>query len=84
VFFVQSLVVCSIDVCVYRKWIHVFDSVSAVVFVVSLPDYDTVLFEDETTNQLMEAFAVFEEVSTNFSNLFSKFNFPQCPLSQWL
>lgn len=32
-----------------RKWIHCFDSVTGLIFVASLSDYNTTLVEDETT-----------------------------------
>ena len=44
-----------------RKWIHFFDSVTAVIFVAALSCYDEVTFEDEDTNAMHEALNVFEE-----------------------
>ena len=44
-----------------RKWIHFFDSVSAVLFVASLSAYDEVVFEDETENSMRESLQVFAE-----------------------
>ena len=44
-----------------RKWIHYFDSVTAVIFVVSLSGYNKVLFEDDDTNEMHEQLNVFEE-----------------------
>ncbi|GIQ92534.1 guanine nucleotide binding protein (G-protein), alpha subunit, partial [Kipferlia bialata] len=44
-----------------RKWIHCFDAVKAVIFVVSLSGYDEVLEEDETQNRLKEALLLFDE-----------------------
>lgn len=31
-----------------RKWIHCFENVTALIFIVSLSEYDQVLYEDET------------------------------------
>lgn len=45
-----------------RKWIHCFDAVSAVIFCVSLSEYDQMLREDESINRMMESLALFEEV----------------------
>eukprot|EP00477_Mikrocytos_mackini_P000610 GAHX01000651.1.p1 GENE.GAHX01000651.1~~GAHX01000651.1.p1 ORF type:complete len:560 (-),score=132.35 GAHX01000651.1:38-1501(-) len=45
-----------------RKWLHSFDDVTAVIFVASIAGYDQVLFEDETTNRLEEALALFEQI----------------------
>eukprot|EP00300_Choanocystis_sp_HF-7_P023894 c25282_g1_i1.p1 GENE.c25282_g1_i1~~c25282_g1_i1.p1 ORF type:complete len:354 (-),score=67.39 c25282_g1_i1:108-1169(-) len=42
-----------------RKWIHVFDSVDAIVYVVALSEYDLTCFEDETTNRMREALTLF-------------------------
>ena len=45
-----------------KKWIHCFDDVNAVIFVVALSEYDQMLFEDNTVNRMVEAIALFEEV----------------------
>lgn len=45
-----------------KKWIHCFEEVTAVIFVVALSEYDQVLFEDETTNRMYEALVLFDEV----------------------
>jgi hypothetical protein len=37
-----------------KKWIHCFDDVKAIVFVVSLAGYNQVLFEDEEMNRMHE------------------------------
>lgn len=34
-----------------KKWIHCFDSVTAIIFVAALSEYDQVLFEDASTNR---------------------------------
>jgi len=45
-----------------KKWIHCFENVTAVVFVIALSGYDMVLYEDEKTNRMMEALALFDEM----------------------
>jgi len=43
-----------------KKWMHVFDDVKAVVFVVNLSGYNSVLFEDESVNRMHEALELFK------------------------
>eukprot|EP00483_Globobulimina_turgida_P003612 UN03618 len=45
-----------------KKWIHCFDRVDAVVFVVSLSCYDEVLFEDENVNAMEDNLSLFEDI----------------------
>ncbi|ODQ64737.1 guanine nucleotide binding protein, alpha subunit [Nadsonia fulvescens var. elongata DSM 6958] len=45
-----------------RKWIHCFEDVTTILFVVALSEYDQVLFEDETMNRMQEALVLFEEI----------------------
>eukprot|EP01083_Nonionella_stella_P076634 208928_1 len=44
-----------------KKWIHSFEMVHSVVFVVSLSCYDETLFEDESQNAMVEQIALFKE-----------------------
>eukprot|EP00474_Spongospora_subterranea_P001190 CRZ01648.1 hypothetical protein [Spongospora subterranea] len=53
-----------------KKWIHCFDSVTGVIFVIALSEYDQMLFEDEKVNRMVEALQLFEE--TVNSKWFSK------------
>jgi guanine nucleotide-binding protein subunit alpha len=48
-----------------RKWIHCFDSVTAVMFCVALSEYDQVLREDATQNRMKESLLLFDEVSNS-------------------
>ncbi len=48
-----------------RKWLHCFEDVTSVVFVVSLGDYNQRLFEDSSQNRLVEALAIWEDVVNN-------------------
>jgi len=61
------------------KWIHCFDGVTAVIFVISLSEYDQVLREDESTNRMHESITLFESLinsewffKTNFIIFFNK------------
>jgi GTPase SAR1 family protein len=45
-----------------RKWIHVFDEVTLIIFVISLSEYDMKLAEDESTNRMRESLRLFEEM----------------------
>jgi len=48
-----------------RKWIHCFDSVTAVIFCVALSEYDQVLREDASQNRMKESLLLFDEVSNS-------------------
>ncbi|CAJ1972911.1 unnamed protein product [Sphenostylis stenocarpa] len=45
-----------------RKWIHLFEGVSAVIFCAAISEYDQTLFEDENRNRMMETKELFEWV----------------------
>lgn len=45
-----------------KKWIHCFENVTAVIFVAAISEYDQKLYEDETTNRMVEALKLFEEI----------------------
>jgi len=48
-----------------KKWIHCFEGVTAVIFVAALSEYDQKLFEDASTNRMVEALDLFEEICNN-------------------
>jgi len=48
-----------------KKWISCFQDVTAVIFVVSLSEYDQTLFEDEMTNRMKESLKLFGEICNN-------------------
>mmetsp|Transcript_6665 Transcript_6665/g.8771 ORF Transcript_6665/g.8771 Transcript_6665/m.8771 type:complete len:357 (-) Transcript_6665:257-1327(-) len=48
-----------------KKWIHCFDDVTAVIFVAALSEYDQALFEDASTNRMVEAIELFAEICNN-------------------
>ena len=45
-----------------KKWIHCFEGVTSVVFVVAFSEYNQVLLEDVDTNRLDESIKLFESV----------------------
>lgn len=45
-----------------KKWIHCFENVTAVMFVAAISEYDQMLYEDESTNRVVEALDLFEEI----------------------
>ncbi|KAK4756619.1 hypothetical protein SAY87_006746 [Trapa incisa] len=64
-----------------RKWIHLFEGVSAVIFCAAISDYDQILFEDENKNRMMETKDLFEWVlkqpcfeKTSFMLFLNKFD----------
>jgi GTPase SAR1 family protein len=48
-----------------RKWIHCFDNVRGVVFLVGLSGYNQVLFEDTSVNRMQESLKLFQAVAGN-------------------
>lgn len=43
-----------------KKWIHSFQGITAVVFVLALSEYDQTLFEDERVNRMHESIMLFD------------------------
>ena len=48
-----------------RKWLHCFEGVTAVIFVVALSEYDQTLYEDEKEPRMAETLDVFETICKN-------------------
>jgi len=48
-----------------KKWIRCFDDVKAIVFVVNLAGYNSVLFEDQKKNRMKEEIELFTETVSN-------------------
>ncbi|KAJ3452166.1 guanine nucleotide-binding protein g(o) subunit alpha [Anaeramoeba flamelloides] len=48
-----------------RKWIHQFDDVSVLIYVVALSEYDQKLYEDETINRMHESLETFDNTANN-------------------
>ncbi|CAN4076752.1 unnamed protein product [Withania somnifera] len=64
-----------------RKWIHLFEGVTAVIFCAAISEYDQTLFEDERNNRMMETKELFEWVlkqpcfeKTSFMLFLNKFD----------
>ncbi|CAM9999882.1 unnamed protein product, partial [Discosporangium mesarthrocarpum] len=51
-----------------RKWIHCFDNVKAVVFLVGLNGYNQRLFEDSNMNKMQESLKLFKQASALLSH----------------
>jgi hypothetical protein len=45
-----------------RKWIHCFDDVKAIIFLVGLSGYHQVMFEDNSQLMLHESLTLFQEI----------------------
>lgn len=45
-----------------RKWIHCFEGVSAILYVMAINEYDEKLFEDESVNRMHESIELFASV----------------------
>ncbi|RHZ45261.1 hypothetical protein Glove_682g14 [Diversispora epigaea] len=45
-----------------KKWIHCFENVTAIVFLVAISEYDQLLLEDETVNRMHEALTLFDSI----------------------
>lgn len=43
-----------------KKWIHCFENITAVLFVLAISEYDQKLFEDERVNRMHEAILLFD------------------------
>ncbi|KAL7121799.1 hypothetical protein ACP275_01G006200 [Erythranthe tilingii] len=64
-----------------RKWIHLFEGVSAVIFCAAISEYDQTLFEDDNKNRMMETKELLEWVlkqpcfeKTSFMLFLNKFD----------
>ncbi|KAJ3193738.1 guanine nucleotide-binding protein subunit alpha [Irineochytrium annulatum] len=45
-----------------KKWIHCFENVTSIIFLVAISEYDQVLVEDETVNRMQEALTLFDSI----------------------
>lgn len=45
-----------------KKWIHCFEEVTVILFLVAISEYDQLLFEDETVNRMQEALTLFDSI----------------------
>jgi GTPase SAR1 family protein len=48
-----------------RKWIHCFTDVTAIIFCAASSEYDQKLYEDESTNRMMEALKLFKDITNS-------------------
>ena len=48
-----------------KKWIHCFENVTAIVFLVAISEYDQMLYEDESINRMQEALALFDSIANS-------------------
>ncbi|KAJ3426284.1 guanine nucleotide-binding protein g(o) subunit alpha [Anaeramoeba flamelloides] len=48
-----------------RKWIHQFDDVSMIIYVVAMSEYDQNLYEDENINRMYESLELFDSIASN-------------------
>ncbi|ORY01846.1 guanine nucleotide-binding protein alpha subunit [Basidiobolus meristosporus CBS 931.73] len=45
-----------------KKWIHCFENVTTIIFLVAISEYDQVLIEDASVNRMQEALTLFESI----------------------
>jgi len=45
-----------------RKWIHAFDNVTCIIFIVAISEYDQKLEEESTKNRMHESLTLFGDV----------------------
>ncbi|KAI9222477.1 guanine nucleotide-binding protein subunit alpha [Blastocladiella britannica] len=45
-----------------KKWIHCFENVTAIVFLVAISEYDQTLIEDESVNRMHESLTLFQSI----------------------
>lgn len=45
-----------------KKWMHCFESVTAIVFMVAISEYDQVLIEDDSMNRMQESLTLFSSI----------------------
>ncbi|KAL1491765.1 hypothetical protein ABEB36_012315 [Hypothenemus hampei] len=47
-----------------RKWIHCFENVTSIIFLMALSEYDQILFESQNENRMEESMALFRNIIT--------------------
>lgn len=45
-----------------KKWIHCFENVTAIIFLVAISEYDQMLYEDQNVNRMQEALTLFDSI----------------------
>ncbi|GMR56556.1 hypothetical protein PMAYCL1PPCAC_26751, partial [Pristionchus mayeri] len=48
-----------------KKWIHCFEDVNAIIFIVAISEYDEKLLEDQHTNRLIESIRLYEQITNS-------------------
>lgn len=48
-----------------KKWIHCFEGVTAIIFIVAMSEYDLSLAEDQEMNRMMESMKLFDSICNN-------------------
>jgi len=48
-----------------RKWMHMFDNITAAIYVCAISEYDTTLFEDNNKNRFEESLDLFNECANS-------------------
>ena len=48
-----------------KKWIHCFEGVTAIIFIVAMSEYDLTLAEDPETNRMHESMKLFDSICNN-------------------
>nr|AUG84414.1 Gai [Platynereis dumerilii] len=48
-----------------KKWIHCFEGVTAIIFIVATSEYDLTLAEDQEMNRMMESMKLFDSICNN-------------------
>jgi len=48
-----------------RKWIHSFEHVNLLIFVVAIDQYNQKMYEDKTKNRITDSLELFENISSN-------------------
>jgi len=48
-----------------RKWIHSFEHVNLLIFVVAIDQYNQKMFEDKTKNRITDSLELFENIASN-------------------
>ncbi|XP_021964159.1 guanine nucleotide-binding protein G(o) subunit alpha isoform X2 [Folsomia candida] len=48
-----------------RKWNHIFETATAIMFCVAMSEYYQVLYEDETTNRMQMSLSLFDSICNN-------------------
>ncbi|XP_062844587.1 guanine nucleotide-binding protein G(q) subunit alpha-like [Trichomycterus rosablanca] len=67
-FNLNSVIFRMVDVggqrCARKKWIHCFEDVTSIIYLVALNEYDLVLLESASENRMLESKAVFKTIIT--------------------